>query len=292
MAPMSIERPGEHLPVEYSGPPAPVEQDGAAAPEQSEPGPRQGPVERRDRRLIALAIGSVLALLVAAALIVAMVRTLAEDDPDAGELAPTGALGVIVPNLAAVPTFLTPQEQAVQLTQLLAQGRHDIATVEPTPMLCAAVVLDTPLELSGRWERDGREVASTDRSAVGPPGFGDCVDDGGPALDEGVYQFVVVDAEGAESAAGTIVLGAGIVNQPFINAGSAPICVIRVAPSRAGYFDAFDLSADPLLPGAALTLPVADVDHEIRTTRCGSEDDDDAVDFTPDAAAPLALRQP
>lgn len=279
---MTIDRPGDQLPVEYVPPAAPSGADGDDE--------QRGPVETRDSRPIALAIGSGLALIVAALLVVALVRILADNDEAADTgIGPTGALAALVPNLAASPAMLAPEQQAGQLAQLLAEGRHDVATAAPTPMLCAAVALDSPLQLAGRWERNGQEVAATQLSQVGPPGFGDCVDDGGTPLDEGAYQFVLVDAEGHESAPGTIVIGADVVGQQVINAGSAPICALRLAPSRAGYFDAYEMSARPIAPGQSMTLAVAATEHELRATRCGDEGATDSYEFQPDPVMPLTL---
>ncbi len=284
MSERAIERPSDQLPVEYTGPSAPDEGDFDGD------GIRRGPVDTRDDRPIALFIGCALALVVAALLVVALVRTLSDTDEaaDTGP-GPTGALAAIVPDVAAFPVFLPPEQQAGTLAQLLASRRHDIATSAPTPLLCAAVVVDSTLEVSGRWERNGREVAATDLSQVGPPGFGDCVDDGGAPLDEGVYQFLVVDAAGYESAAGTIVVGADVVNQQLINIGSEPWCTIRLAPARAGYFDAFDLSAQPVGPGESWTIPVAATEHDLRATSCNDPDRVVSHEFHPNPSAPVAV---
>lgn len=284
MSERAIERPSDQLPVEYTGP---ADADGV---DFDGDGIRRGPVETRDDRPIALFIGSALALLVAALLVVALVRTLSDTDEAADRgPGPTGALAAIVPDVAAFPVFLPPEQQAGQLAQLLTTRRHDVATPAPTPLLCAAVVVDRPLTVSGRWERNGQEVAATDLSEVGPPGFGDCVDDGGAPLDEGVYQFLVVDASGYESAAGTIVVGAEIVTQQLINIGSEPWCIVRLAPSRAGYFDAFDLSAQPIGPGESWTIPMAATKHDLRATSCNDPDRVVRHEFRPNPAAPVAI---
>jgi hypothetical protein len=294
MAPVSLEGPREDVAGDGEGMLAlpPGEDDGRTATDPAAAA-RQGPITTRDDRPVLLVLAAAAALIVSGLLVVGIVRTLAGDDEPDGGGPPTGALAAIVPDVAASPVLLSPQEQAAQLSELLASQRHDVATAAPAAMLCAAVGLDAPLEVSGRWERDGQEVASTDLSSVAAPGFGDCVDDGGEALEQGAYQFLVVDADGRESAAGTIVLGAPSVSQQLTNDGNQPVCVVRIAPSRAGYYEGYDLSADPLAPGGSITIAMASTEQAVRASGCGPEGDVIAqFEFDPDPAAPRSLVAP
>ena len=75
-------------------------------------------------------------------------------------MAPGGpiSIGSIVPDIAASRRFLaTPQQVQTTVDQLLASGgRHDVALPGTVATLCATVELAGPIEVSGRWERDGR----------------------------------------------------------------------------------------------------------------------------------------
>ena len=57
------------------------------------------------------------------------------------------------------------------------------ATTSPRPdrscRVCATVQLAAPLTAGGRWERDGREISSSAPIGRVPPGFGECLSDGG-----------------------------------------------------------------------------------------------------------------
>ena len=132
-------------------------------------------------------------------------------------------IGRLVPNLAAYAQFLTTPEQAkVEIDQLLATGRHDVAAPGPVATICAAVRMDVPLAVNSRWERDGRRIASSDLGRRDAPGFGECLGNDGDPLDDGSYQYVAIDSEGHESAAGGIVVGAVRLDQVFTNNTSAP----------------------------------------------------------------------
>ena len=222
---------------------------------------------------------------------IALVRTLAGDDDGADDAVPTGPLAVIVPDIAASPVVLGPADQTALLTEILTTGRDDVATESPAGSLCAAVALDAPLEGVGRWERDGQQVSATEPSPVGPPGFGDCLDDEGDRLEEGVYQFLVADHGGRESAATTLVLGAPAVEAAVRQRRRRRhVCAVRIAPSAAGYFEAYDLSGSPLAPGATMALVVADVEQAVRTTGCGDDAPELAsFEFDPDPTTPRPL---
>jgi len=211
--------------------------------------------------------------------------TLPPTDPD--------VIGHLVPNLAAYPQFLTTPEQAkVEIDQLLATGRHDVAVPGPVATICAAVRMDVPLAVNSRWERDGRRIASSDLGRRDAPGFGDCLGNDGDPLENGSYQFVALDSEGHESAAGGIVIGAARLDQAFTNNTHAPICAIRVAPSVSRYFEVYVYDAAPIASGASVTVPVADVGQDVESVGCGSGDKDVVATFTfdPQPGVPQSLK--
>lgn len=203
-------------------------------------------------------------------------------------------VGAAVPDVAAFTQSLTPAEEVEATLALAAEARHDVAVAGPVRTLCAAVRLSGPVQLAGRWERNGRAVQSTGLSLVDAPGLGDCLDDDeGDALEDGTYQFLVIDDDGNESAAGTVVVGAARVEQQLVNRGTAPICAVRIAPTSAGYFDAYRFDTAPIAPGATITLAVAAVEQEVRVTSCDREAETLAsFRFTPDPASPLPLVDP
>jgi hypothetical protein len=194
----------------------------------------------------------------------------------------------LVPNLAAFPEpFETPERAQVAIDELLASGRHDVAAVGPAGSICAAVRLDQPLAVDSRWERDGRRIASSDLGRRDAPGFGECLGNDGDPLDDGSYQYVVIDSRGEESAAGGIVIGATRVEQAIRNVAAEPICAIRVAPSISRYFEVYVYDAAPVAPGATATVPVADVRQDAQLVGCGADDPVlERFSFDPDAATP------
>jgi len=202
-------------------------------------------------------------------------------------------IGRLVPNLAAYVPFLTTPEQAkVEIDQLLATGRHDVAVPGPAATICAAVRMDVPLAINSRWERDGRRIASSDLGRRDAPGFGECLGNDGDPLEDGSYQYVAMDSEGHESAAGGIVIGAARLDQVFTNNNSAPVCAIRVAPSVSRYFEVYVYTAAPILPGGSVTVPIADVGQDVETVGCRAGDDDVLAkfDFDPAAGLPQLLK--
>jgi hypothetical protein len=202
-------------------------------------------------------------------------------------------IGQLVPNLAAYTQFLTTPEQAkVEIDQLLASGRHDVAMPGPAATICAAVRMDQPLAVNSRWERDGRRIASSDLGRRDAPGFGECLGNDGEPLEDGSYQYVAIDSEGHESAAGGIVVGATRLDQVFTNSTNVPVCAIRVAPSVSRYFEVYVYAASPIVRGGSVTLPVADVGQDVETVGCkGGETDDVLARFSfdpqPGVAQPL-----
>ncbi len=190
-------------------------------------------------------------------------------------------IGRLVPNLAAYAQFLTTPEQAkVEIDQLLATGRHDVAVPGPAAMICAAVRMDVPLAVNSRWERDGRRIASSDLGRRDAPGFGECLGNDGDPLEDGSYQYVAMDSEGHESAAGGIVIGATRLDQIFTNNTRVPVCAIRVAPSVSRYFEVYVYTASPIAPGGSVTVPIADVGQDVETVRCTTDEDDVLATFS------------
>ena len=174
---------------------------------------------------------------------------------------------------------------AAQVEQLLAGARHDIAVPGPVATICAAIPMDRPLAVRGRWEHDGRRVASSDLERRDAPGFGECLTNDGDPLEDGSYQYIGADSNGNESAAGGIVVGAVRVEQEFRNDGDVDICAVRIAPSSSRYFEVYVFTAAPIDPDAAITLPVADVEQDVETVGC---DDVELASFSfqPEAGSP------
>jgi hypothetical protein len=188
--------------------------------------------------------------------------------PDSSPEAPP-YVAQLVPSVAAFPELLaTPEEAAAAIDEMLASGRHDVAAAERTATICAAVPMTQPLALEGRWERDGRRIASSGTLRREPPGFGECLDDDGDVLETGAYQYILRDTSGRGSAAAGIVLGAVPVEQRFVNDGDVAVCTIRIAPATTRYFEAYVYLAAPITPGAGVTLTVAAVEQDVETVAC------------------------
>jgi hypothetical protein len=195
----------------------------------------------------------------------------------------------LVPNVAAFAELLsTPELAKAQIDQLLASGRHDVAAPGPVATICAAVRMDRPLAARGRWERDGRRIASTGVERRDSPGFGECLTNDGDEVDAGSYQYIATDSNGNESAAGGIVIGAARIDQRFRNDATAAICSVRIAPSASRYFEVYVFTAQPVEPGAEITLPVAAVEQDVQAVGCdGDELASSSFEPADDAVQPL-----
>jgi hypothetical protein len=180
----------------------------------------------------------------------------------------------LVPDVAAFAEYLSSPEQAkAQIDQLLASGRHDVATPGPARSICAAVRMGQPLAVKSRWERDGRRIASSDLGRRDTPGFGECLGNDGEPLVNGSYQYVAIDSEGHESAAGGIVIGAARIDQPLTNDGDEPVCLVRIAPSASRYFEVYVYTAQPITRGAQVSIAVAAERQDVETVGCAGGDD-------------------
>jgi hypothetical protein len=174
-------------------------------------------------------------------------------------------------------------------------GRHDVALPGDVPTLCSTVTLPGPIELSGRWERDGEEIDETGIVLRTAPGFGDCIDNDGDPLEPGSYQYIATDVDGTDSAVGNFVVGAARVDQHFVNNGEDDICAILVAPSTSDFFEDYVFST-PMRPGASVIIPIADVSQDVEVWGCaGATDDDESTparsdfDFDPTPGEPQPL---
>jgi hypothetical protein len=199
----------------------------------------------------------------------------------------------IVPNIAASPRHLaTPQAVQATIDELLQSGgRHDVALPGRVDTLCATVQLDGPIELSGRWERDGDVLAETSTVLRSAPGFGDCIDNDGDPLEPGSYQYIATDVNGTDSAAANFVVGAVRIDQQFVNNGEEPVCAVFVAPSTSDYFEDF-VFASPLPPAASVMIPIADVPQDVEVLGCLGQNDDRVLsdfDFNPTRGEPQVL---
>ncbi|MET0458692.1 MAG: hypothetical protein ABW195_05570 [Ilumatobacteraceae bacterium] len=202
-----------------------------------------------------------------------------------GSTTPTGpraAVGELVPFVAAIAEPLTtPEAVQAQIDELLTSPRHDIAAATDVAALCAVVLLDAPIEVEGRWERDGHRVLTSSMADRTAPGFGECVGNDGDPLEDGSYQYIATDDDGEESAAGGFVVGAARIDQRFVNNGDTPICAVRIAPSTSRYFEAYVFDA-PVAPKNVVTLAVADVRQDVETTACNSNAVVTSFAFHPD----------
>lgn len=189
----------------------------------------------------------------------------------------------LIPSVAGFAEFLsTPELATAQVDEMLVTGRHDIAVSDPVASICAAIPMDRPLAVRGRWELDGRRVASTNLERRDTPGFGECLTNDGEALADGSYQYVAADSRGSESAAGGLVVGAARIDQTFRNDGEIDVCAVRIAPSASRYFEVYVYAAQPVTPGAQITITVAAVDQDVEAVGC---DDAELASFSFQPAA-------
>ena len=158
------------------------------------------------------------------------------DDPD--------YIATLVPNLAGFAEHLsTPELVAAQIDAAAGRRPPRRRRRGPVATICAAIRMDRPLAVRGRWERDGRRVASTDLERRDAAGFGECLTNDGEPLEDGSYQYIAADSNGNESAAGGIVVGAARLEQEFRNNSDVDICAVRIAPSSSRYFEVYVFNA-------------------------------------------------
>ncbi|MFV0306166.1 MAG: hypothetical protein ACK5OX_00300 [Desertimonas sp.] len=236
----------------------------------------------RDRARLTLGAAMVVALAVAALAGLRLVGMLVDDEASAAGDPASGPVGAMVPGVFAFAEA-PASPGAAEVVAGLRAGRDDVAADTSVAALCAAVAIDAPVEVSGRWERDGAEVASTASTQLAAPGFADCIDAGGEDLPNGTYQFVVTDPDGNTSAPGTVVIGAPVVAQTIVNDGDEPWCGLRIAPLSASFFTWYDATASPIMPGTGITVAMADVRQSLEVVGCGGNEVIEQAQFRPAA---------
>ena len=158
----------------------------------------------------------------------------------------------LVPNLAGYAEYLsTPEQAKVEIDQLLATGRHDVAVPGPAATICAAVPMDRRSPSKRRWERDGRRIASSDLGRRDAPGFGECL---GERRRPARGRVVPVHGDRLRRRR---VGGRGhrrrrrpASSSSSRNNSDVPVCAVRVAPSVSRYFEVYVYTAVPDRPPA------------------------------------------
>jgi hypothetical protein len=200
------------------------------------------------------------------------------------------AVRTLLPSIVAVDEELTSvAERQPVVAEALTEGSTTVA-VEATPgTLCAAVPVSAPVMAAGRWERDGEPVASAELTRRDPPGYGDCItgDDIGE-IDDGVYQYIAVGETGATSAVATLVVGVPSVAVWLLNDGDQPVCLVQASPFDADFYEAYQADSE-LLPGEALAIRLAAVDHDVRVFGCPPDDVVRSFDVVPQAGVYVEL---
>jgi len=176
---------------------------------------------------------------------------------------------LLVPSITVVAEALTDEaDRQTAIVTALAAPSHTVAVEAAPGTLCALVPVAAPLMAEGRWERNGQPVRTTPEQRRDPPGYGDCfTNDNGEAFSDGVYQYVAIGPTGATSGAATVVVGSEPLVAWFVNNGDEPVCLVLVSPEPADFYEANDTDS-PLLPGEAIAITLADVDHDVRVFGC------------------------
>ncbi len=204
--------------------------------------------------------------------------TLPEPESDAADPVRT-----LVPNVVvATEVLLEDADRQPLIDAALAEGDNTVAVEAEPGTLCAIVPIAVPVMAGGRWERNGEPIAPSIEQRRDPPGFGDCItNDNAEAFREGVYQFVAVGPTGATSAAASVVVGVEAVDVWLVNNGDEPVCLVLISPSRADYYESHDTES-PLLPGEAIAISAAAVEHDVRVFACPPDDSVRTFRFTPE----------
>ena len=71
------------------------------------------------------------------------------------------------------------------------------------------------------------------------------------------------------------------------------MCLVRIAPSVSRYFEVYVYTAQPIVRGARVSIPVAAVRQDVEAVGCAAGDDDVLATFSfdPDAATVQPLRR-
>jgi hypothetical protein len=191
-------------------------------------------------------------------------------------------VGALVPSIVAYSEALdSGDERQAAISAALTDRTNAVATDAQPETLCAAVPVAAPLMAAGRWELDGEPLATSPELRRDPPGYGDCLDgeefDG---FDDGVYQYVAVGPTGARSAAVTFVLGVPSVPVWLLNDGEQPVCLVQASPGPADFYESYAADSQ-LLPGEALAIRLAAVDHDVRVFGCPPDDVVRSFDLEP-----------
>lgn len=175
----------------------------------------------------------------------------------------------LVPIVAVVPAVLTGNaDREAAIGAVLANGATTVAVLTEPGTLCAVVPLQVPVMAEFRWERNGEPIGTGAEQRRDPPGFGECITrPNGEAFDEGTYQYVAIGPTGATSAAASVVVGVEPVDTWFVNNGDEPVCLVLLSPTRADYYEGHDTDT-PLLPGEAMSISAAAVEHDVRVFGC------------------------
>ncbi len=190
---------------------------------------------------------------------------------------------VLVPSITVVTEALTDEaDRQAAIGTALATPSHTVAVEAAPGTLCALVPVAAAVMAEGRWERNGEPVRTTAEQRRDPPGYDDCfTNDNGEAFRDGVYQFVAIGPTGATSAAATVVVGSEPLDAWFVNNGEEPVCLVLVSPEPADFYEARDTDS-PLLPGEAIAITLADVDHDVRVFGCPPDEAIASFRITPE----------
>jgi hypothetical protein len=196
----------------------------------------------------------------------------------------------LLPGVVAIAEQLvTDADRQPVVASALTERRNTVAIEAAPGTVCAVVPVAAPVMAAGRWEHDGEELASAELIRRDPPGYGDCIttDDVGD-FDPGVYQYVAVGPTGATSAVATLVVGVPAVVVWLLNNGDEPVCLVQTSPSEADFYDAYQANSD-LLPGEALAVRLAAVEHDVRVYGCPPDDVVRSLDVVPQVGVYVEL---
>jgi hypothetical protein len=195
----------------------------------------------------------------------------------------TDPVRILVPSITAVAEALTDEaDQQQAIAGALTEATNAVAVEDQPGTLCAVVPVTAPLIAEGRWERNGEPIGTSVTQRRDPPGYGDCItNDNGEAFRDGVYQYVALGPTGATSAAATVVVGSEPVDIWLVNNGDEPVCLVLMSPEQADFYEAHDTDT-PLLPGEAIVIPAASVDHDVRVLGCPPDEHIASLAITPE----------
>lgn len=213
-----------------------------------------------------------------------------------------GSVDGVFVHLEAFPEVIAEADLDATIQRIgLAEGNNPVSSADPVLNLCAALPVDTPVSATVTWTLDNETLSEGAERVFATPADGNCINNSGEPLTDGVYEVSFSDAAGARSGVALYTVGAATVTQEFLNDTDIDLCAVELAPSTAGFFQSFEVTGgEPLIVGDSILIDMADTEHEVRGLDCDDEPTEsffvspstDPISLTSGAPVPPTTTEP